>query len=139
MGKLEQFKLRASQHGQDITVYPFSANPSGDSLDPYSGEPDPEDADYPATVPETSVGTAVTVKGFAQPPSSGERGTRYVLSEHGEELPIDLVAYVPGDQAVTVRDTIVVSGTTYDVKRVMDYQDGSTVVFRECLLRKRTP
>jgi hypothetical protein len=139
MGKLEQFKLRARAHGQDITIYAFAANPSGDSLDPYSGEPDPEDADYPGTVPAVTEATAVTVTGFVQVPRSGEKGTRYARSVQGEEVPVDLVAFVPGDQAITVRDRIVYEGVNYSVMQIGDFRDGSTVVFRECLLRKATP
>ena len=138
MSKLDQFKARAASKGQSVTLYPFSANPSGDYIDTDSGYPDPEDADYPETVPEVTYDTAVTVTGFVQPPTAGERGTRYIKTKHGEEIPVDLVFFCPGDQAVTVRDKIVYGGTNYEVRQIQEFRERSTVVFKEVLLEKMT-
>jgi len=138
VNKLELFKLRASQHGQSITLYSFLANPSGTYVDANSGYPDPESPTYPATVPGVSYATTpLTVLGFVQPPTAGTvQGQRYHKTVAGEDIEIDLVAYLPGDQAVTVRDKLVVSAVNYAVVQIKDFSDGATMVMRECWLRK---
>ena len=140
MSKLDAFKLRAAQHGQSVTIHPFSANPSGNYVDPNSGYPDPEDTDYPATVPGTTYGTAVAALGFVQPGGAGNQaGQRYVKTAAGEELPVDLVVYLAGDQAVTVRDKLVIDSVNYEVLQIQDSKDSATVVVREVALQKMVP
>jgi len=140
VNKLELFKLRASQHGQSMTLYPFSAHPSGTYVDSDSGYPDPESASYPAAVPSDAYGTAVTVLGFVQPPTGGRtQGQRYVKTVEGEEVAVELVAFLPGDQAVTVRDKLTIGGVDYAVLQIGDSQDGSAIIVRECALRKVVP
>ena len=136
MGKLEQFKLRASEHGQSVVIYPFSAYPAGTYVDANSGYPDPESATYPGTVPGTTYATAVTLQAFVQ---MGTQGKTYKKQPQGEELPIDAMAYVPGDQVVTVRDKVVIGGENYEVMRIAEHQDGSTMIVKDCYLRKMTP
>ena len=131
MGKLEQFKARAAAHGQDITLYPFAVNPAGTYLDTPSGYPDPESESYPGTIPTVAYGPAVSLKAFVQPPArTREGGEAYVKGAHGEDVAIDLVAYMPGDQAVTVRDKLVIGGASYEVMRIREYADGATVVMK---------
>jgi hypothetical protein len=141
MSKLDAFKLRATQHGQSVTIYPFSANPSGNYVDPNSGYPDPEDPDYPGTVPGTTYGTAVAALGFVQPGRVGNQtgGQRYVKTAAGEDVPVDLVVYLAGDQAVTVRDKLVIDGVNYEVLQIQDFKDSATVVVREVALKRMVP
>lgn len=135
MGKLEKFKARAAEHGQAVTLYRFGAHPSGSYVDSVSGYPDPESAAYPATVPADSYGTPVTVQGFVQPPWSLVRGGQsYERGLHGEELPVDLIFFGPGDVTIMVRDRLVISGSTYEVNRVTERKDGETAVLRTCYL-----
>lgn len=137
MGKLEQFKAHCAQHGQSITLYPFVANPSGTYLDTPSGYPDPESGGYPGAVPSVTYNTAVSLKGFVQPMVLKEQGgTMYVKGQHGEDVRIDLYAYIPGDQAVTVRDKLVIGGVNYEVMFIREWADGATVVFRRLDLEK---
>jgi len=137
VNKLAMFKARAIKHGQRITVYPFVANPSGSYVDGDSGYPDPEDGAYPDTVPEATYGTAVEVIGFVQSPSEGPAGEAYMRTVHGEQFPIDLIAYLPGDTALTVRDRIIIDNVAYDVLRIEEQKDASTVVIKKCFLRTR--
>lgn len=139
MGKLELFKARCAAHGQGITLYPFVANPSGTYVDTPSGYPDPESGTYPGTVPSVTYGTAVSLKAFVQPFRWKDQGGQaYVKNQHGEDVPIDLQAFVPGDQAVTVRDKVVWSGTNYEVLRIRDWLDGAVVVYKLVEMQKMT-
>ena len=140
MSKLDAFKVRAAQHGQSVTIYPFSANPTGAFVDSNSGYPDPESASYPATVPGTTYGTAVAALGFVQPGGAGNQaGQRYVKTAAGEDVPVDLVVYLAGDQAVTVRDKLVIDGVNYEVLQIQDFKDSATVVVREVALKRMVP
>ncbi len=139
MGKPERFKARCTAHGQLITICPFSANPTGTYLDTPSGYPDPESGTYPGTVPTVTYGTGVAVYAFVQPSRwKDEGGQMYAKNQHGEEIAIDLIAHVPGDQSVTVRDKVVYLGVSYEVKQIRDWGDGSTIVYRQVELQKMT-
>lgn len=138
MDKLARFKARAATHGQSVTLYPFSANPSGTYVNAQSGYADPEDASYPATVPAVSYGTAVTVTGFMQTRRSDMvGGESYQKITHGEDIDYDLLFYAPGDQAVTTRDKVSWDGAEHTVQRVVDFADGATVVLRAWYLKKK--
>lgn len=136
MGKLEQFKSRAAAHGQTITLYPFLANPAGTFVDVPSGYPDPESGTYPATVPAVTYGTAVSLMGFVQAIPMAEGGESYVKTAQGENVPVDMLAYMPGDQAVTVRDKLVIDGVSYEVLQIREFKDGATVVMKRVELQK---
>ena len=137
MNKLDQFRARCAQHGQNITLYPFVANPSGTYVDTPSGYPDPESATYPGTVPSVTYNAAVSLKAFVQPPQwKDETGEDYAKRVHGEDLPVFLRVYVPGDQAVTVRDKLVIDGTNYEVMSIQEWSDGAVVVHKVLELQK---
>ena len=118
MTKLEIFKVRAAQNGQSITIYAWASDPSGDYIDSASGYPDPEDDDYPETLPAPTYADAVTVSGFVQPATTREGGEVYVKTSWGDEVLIALRAFVPGDQDVGEKDKIVVSGVNYWPARI---------------------
>ena len=141
MSKLALFKARLALRGQSIALYPFSAHPGagGDALDPYSGHPDPEDPDYPGTVPATTYGAAVETKAFVQPPAIGEKGLRFKFGKHGEEREMDMVMYIAGDQTVTVRDKLVHNSTDYEVLQIQDWWDGDTLVFIKVYVERMVP
>jgi hypothetical protein len=130
MTKLAQFKKRAAAYGQAITIAPFVSEPAGTYLDSNSGYPDPDSATYPAAVPGPTYGTPVTVFGFVQPARTGAKGEEYVKTPQGEEVQVALVAYVPGDQAVGVKDLVTTGGATYWVARVGEHAELDDVVFR---------
>ena len=139
MSKQTQFAARAQAHGQQITIHPFSAWPSGDYLDSSSGLPDPEHKEYPATIPEPTYQDAVTVYAFVQPLTTQEGGEVYVRAPWGEEVRVALRAYVPGSQAVAHRDKIVYNSTNYWVAKVEEWKSGGVVVFREVHLTESVP
>jgi len=139
MTKLTQFKKRAKAHGQAVTITPFVSEPAGAYVDSNSGYPDPDAATYPATVPGPVFGAAVTVYGFVQPARTGEKGEEYVKTPQGEEVQVALVAYVPGDQAVGVKDLVTTGGVTYWVARVGEHAELDDVVFRRVDLVKSVP
>jgi hypothetical protein len=142
MTKLAQFKLRAAAHGQALTVYPFAAWPAGTYVDSVWTHPDPDHANYPASptaIPGPTYGTAVVVNGFVQPARQEEKGEVYVEAVWGEEVKVALVAYIPGDQAVTLRDKIVVGGVSYWVARLGEHKDKATRVLWRAELTESVP
>lgn len=137
-GKLAAFKARAAAHGQDLTLYPFLANPSGAGVNAQSGYPDPESSDYPATVPTVTYGPAVTVRAFVQYPWSIVRGgSEYRKEPQGEVLVVDLKILAPGDQAVSVHDKLVYGGTEYVINRITELSDGGETVYRTLWCREK--
>lgn len=138
MTKLDSFKARADQHGQSITIYPFSAYPSGTYVDTYAGEPDPDSLTYPASQPSITYGTPATVKGFFQPQMTKKKD-EFVKAPWGEEVRIDARAMVPGDSAVTHRDKFVVGAATMYVVQIAPWQDGALTVYTEVALTESVP
>jgi hypothetical protein len=140
VSKLTQFKARAAAHGQAITVYPFSAFPSGSYVDTWSSEPDPGSASYPSTQPSITYGTAVTVNGFFQPPSGTEAKEEVMITAPwGDQVKVAARAYLPGDQAVQHRDKIVVGGVNYWVAGIAPWKDSTVTVINELQLVQSVP
>jgi len=138
MNKREAFKARAAEHGQTVELYSFSAWPTGDYIDSWSSEPDPDDADYPATRPATVYASAVEVTGFFQPAGERRQDER-IRAPWGEEVSVDAVFYVPGDVSVTVRDKVVYGSSTYYVARAAPWYDSSLLVHTEIALTESVP
>ena len=137
MGKLARFQKRLRQAGQSVTLYPYSADPSGDYVDPWSGWSDPEDPDYPDTVPDTTYGDAQSIKAFVQPLTTQDGGTVFARNVHGQDEPVQRVAHVAGDQAVTLRDKIVYDSLAHSIVRIEVFRDGDTAVLKAVYLRQK--
>jgi hypothetical protein len=136
--KLDQFKVHASNHGQTVTLSPWSAWPSGAYSDPWSGEPDPDNVGYPATQPETTYGTSVSVVGFFQHWRANQE-KRYVRTPWGEETEIMAIFFCPGDQTIAVRDKVVFGSETYWVTQLQEWRDGADLVHVEAILVQSVP
>lgn len=138
MSKLDSFKARAAGHGQEITLYPFLAWPTGAYVDGWSGQPDPDHVGYPATQPSPSYDTAVTLKAFFQPRSTTKE-EEYIRAPWGEEVRVDARVMMPGDQAVNFKDKIVYGGVTYYVAALAPWKEGDVTVYTETLLTESVP
>lgn len=136
--KLDQFKQRATDHGQDITLYPFLAFPTGAYIDPWSDEPDPDSASYPASRPEPTYDTAVTVRGFWEYYQAGKH-KEYLREVTGERINVVAIFYGPGDQTYQLRDKVVYGGESYWIAQLMPWLDGSDPVHTEIILEKIVP
>ena len=129
LGHLERFKLRCSQVGRTITLYPFSAHATGAYVDAWSGHPDPDSASYPTgSQPGPTYGTGVTLSAMVQPLGTQDGGEQFIVLPSGERKAIDLVTYIPGDQAVTSEDKITVGSNTYWIGGLKEEYVGSTRV-----------
>jgi len=143
MSKLQKFKRRAARRGQTVSLYAFSAWPTGDYVDTWSGEPDPDDVDYPATVPEPTYETAVSVTGFFQPATAQIAGAsprdQPVRAPWGEEVQQAAIFYCPGDQEVSEKDKVVYGSDIYYVYSLSPRYDGSILVHTEVYLTESVP
>jgi len=119
-------------------LYPFLNWPAGSYVETYSGEPDPDDAAYPATQPSASYDTVVSVTGFFQPASEKVKDSP-IRAPWGEEVKVTAIFFCPGDQTVTVNDKIVYGSATYYVVALAPWQDGSTTVQVEVSLTESVP
>lgn len=138
MSKQDSFKIRAAEHGQTVTLYPFLAWPTGVYVDTYSGEPDPDHASYPATRPSPSYDTAVTLKAFFQPRSTTKE-EQYIRAVWGEEVRIDARLMVPGDQVVNHLDKVVFGSGTYYVAELAPWPEAGETVYTEAILTESAP
>lgn len=138
MSKLDSFKARAAEHGQDIIIYSFVAYPSGSYVDGYSGEPDPDSPTYPVTQPSISYSAGVTVKGFFQPVTTTKK-EELVRAPWGEEVRIMARAMIPGDQAVSHRDKIEAGSATMFVVQIAPWLDGDVTIYKEVALTETVP
>lgn len=125
MSRQSQFKARCQKIGKDVAISPFSAWPSGTYVDTWANEPDPQSGTYPATRPTPTYGTAVTVKAVVQPAPKDE----YFRKPGGEEVAVNLVAFVPGDQSVGELDKFVIDSSEYWVAGFAEWKIGTETVY----------
>ena len=133
--KLDAFKQRAAVHGQTLSVSAFVAWPTGTYVDDWSGEPDPDSATYPATVPGPTFATARTVNGFLQ--TNGKFREQYVRAPWGKDVQVDAVAYLPGDESVGLLDKITYAGGDYYVIMLADWRQRDDRIHWEVKLSRK--
>lgn len=138
MGKLAGFKARAEKHGQTVQFYAFESWPSGDHVNTYTGEPDPEDEDYPASVPEPTYADVVSLDCFFQPVAATKRD-EYVAAPWGEEVRVTARLMVPGDQTMPMLSKVVYGSLTYYVVAVAPWSDGSETIYKDVSLTEKVP
>lgn len=134
--KLDLFKQRCLDHGQEITIAPWSAWPTGSYVDDYGGGPDPDNVNYPATQPSPAYGTSVTLDAFVQPVPTGKEILR---APWGEDVQARYTVYIPGDQAITVRDKITVSSVDYWIARIEDWIVDDETVYHAAFVTESVP
>lgn len=132
MSKATQFKQRVQAHGQTITRIPFAANATGTYVDGDWHTPDPEAASYPATgtPPGPTYGTPQSILAFVQPARGGNSGQRFVKTPLGEEVAVQLRAFVAYDVTLTFKDRLTVDGSVYWIARVEDWREAGALVYR---------
>ena len=136
--KLERFKKRAANHGQDIALHPFLAWPTGAYIDEWSDEPDPDSASYPASRPEPTYDTSVTVRGFWEYYQAGKHKI-YNRDVSGERINVVAIFYGPGDQTYQLRDKVVYDGMDFFIAKLMPWFDASDPVHTEIVLERTVP
>lgn len=140
---LAQFKSRTAKGGQVIDLSRFSNLPGGEYVDSLGGGPDPDSESYPASRPQTTYDEPVTLSAFVQPGWSrtgGKDGAeKKVTAVWGDEVVVNWVVYVAGDQTIESRDKMTYLGEDFYVAAINLYSIDTTIVYKQAFLTRSIP